>query len=344
MKTTMPRRVRAASVAMLTIAALALTGCGDDSDAAVGADGEIDLSKVTLRAGDQKGVSAAALLQAAGLDDTPYTIEWSSFTSGPPMLEALAADSIDVAMVGNTPPIFAAASGSEFKVVAAASYTAAGDAIVIPQDSTIASVEDLAGKTVAVAPGSSANYNLLGQLNEAGLSLDDITVKELQPADALAAFSSGQVDAWTVWEPYTSQAELDYGAKVLVDGDNGVMNGLNYQVASDSAIDDEATKAALEDYLGRIQQAQIWSGAPENADTWSAIWAEGAGLDPAVTAHATARRPVEAVPIDDEVIDSTQTMADAFTEAGQLPGAVSIADFYTDEFNDVASGSAVAGG
>ena len=54
---------------------------------------------------------------------------------------------------------------------------------------TIKSVEDLKGKKVGVAEGSSANYNLLAQLEKAGLTYDDVQVENLQPADALAAFS-----------------------------------------------------------------------------------------------------------------------------------------------------------
>ena len=40
-----------------------------------------------------------------------------------------------------------------------------------------------------MAEGSSANYNLLAQLDKAGLTYDDVEVKTLQPADALAAFT-----------------------------------------------------------------------------------------------------------------------------------------------------------
>ncbi|WP_376770617.1 hypothetical protein [Lentzea indica] len=44
--------------------------------------------EVVLKVGDQKG-GAKALLTAAGLlNDFPYKIEWSTFTSGPPLLEA----------------------------------------------------------------------------------------------------------------------------------------------------------------------------------------------------------------------------------------------------------------
>lgn len=321
--------------------ALLLTGCGGaatgNEDAV--SDGKVDLSKVTLVVGDQKGTSAQALLTAAGLEDTPYTIEWKEFTSGPPILEALNAGAIHVGMVGNTPPIFAAAAGGTFKMVATASYTGKGDTILVPEGSPLKSVADLEGKKVAVAEGSSANYHLLAQLEKAGLAYDDIAVQNLQPADALAAFANGHVDAWAVWDPYTSQAILDEGARVLADGD-GLVNGLNFQVASQAALDDPATTAALEDYLTRITKAQIWSS--EHRDDWAKVWAEQTGLSVDVTTAAAANRPVTPRPIDQEVVDSEQEMADVFAANGLIPDEVDVSGFFDDQFAEATTGDAVS--
>ena len=193
------RRLLATTAAGLLLAT-GLAACGDSgtgNEDAVAADGSVDLSKVTLIVGDQRGTSAEALLKAAGLDDTPYKIDWKLFTSGPPLLEALDAGAVHVGQVGNTPPLFAAAAGSDFKIVSAISYTGQGDAILVPKDSPLKSVSELAGKTVAVAEGSSANYNLLGQLSQAGVKYSDVKIQNLQPADALTAFTAGHVDAWT---------------------------------------------------------------------------------------------------------------------------------------------------
>jgi sulfonate transport system substrate-binding protein len=322
---------------------LLLAGCGGSANGnedAVGEDGKVDLSKVTLIVGDQKGTSAKALLTAAGLEDTPYTIDWKEFTAGPPLLEALNADSIHVGMVGNTPPIFAAAAGGTFKMVATASYTGKGDTILVPQGSDIQSVADLKGKKVAVAEGSSANYNLLAQLDKAGLTYADIKVQNLQPADALAAFSNGHVDAWAVWDPYTSQAVVDEGARVLANGD-GLVNGLNFQVASKSALDDPATTAALRDYVNRITKAQVWSA--QHQDDWAKVWAQQTGLSEDITLAAAKNRPVSPKPIDQSVIDSEQEMADTFTDNGLIPDEVDVSGYFTDEFADVTTGDAVQG-
>ena len=331
----MKTRRLAAVPAALTALALLLSGCGGSStgnEDAVADNGDVDLSKVTLIVGDQKGTSAQAILEAAGLDDTPYTIDWKEFTSGPPMLEALNTDAIHVGQVGNTPPIFAAAAGGEFKVVQAMTYSGVGDAIVVPKDSGITDVSQLKGKKVAVAQGSSANYNLLAQLENAGLKYTDISVENLQPADALAAFSAGHVDAWAIWEPFTSQAEVTEGAKVIATG-NDLVNGYGFQVASDAALEDPATKAALSDYLERITSAQLW--ASENPEDWADVWSQGTGLDPSITLAASQKRPVTVFPVDQTVVDSEQEMADAFADNGLIPEKVDLRDYFTDEFDDV---------
>jgi sulfonate transport system substrate-binding protein len=314
------------------VAASSLSGCGADSAnaAAVRDDGSVDLSKVTLTVGDQKGGSQALLQAAGALDQIPYKIKWKTFTSGPPLLEALNAGSIDIGGVGNTPPLFAAAGKKKIEVVSGARMGAKGDTIVVPKDSSITSVADLKGKTVAVAEGSSANYNLLAQLAKVGLGYKDVDVKALQPADALAAFTNKHVDAWAIWDPYTSQAELEAKARVLVDG-SGLVNGMTFQAANPDALDDKATSAAIKDYVGRVAKAQVWSNT--HRDEWAKVWAEETGLSDAVTRRAVDRRTAKPVPLSSEVTSSEQEMADAFVKAGLLPDKFDVAKFFTDKYN-----------
>lgn len=327
-----PRSLRLIVGALTLTIAVALTGCGSGSKnaEAVRDDGSVDLSKVTLTIGDQKGGSKA-LLQAAGdLDNLPYKITWKEFTSGPPLLEALNAGAIDLGGVGNTPPLFAAAAKSKIEVVFGATMGAKGDTIVVPKDSPIKSVADLKGKKVAVAEGSSANYNLLAQLARAGLSYDDIDVKALQPADALAAFSNHHVDAWAIWDPYTSQAELENDARILVDG-SGLVNGMTFQAANPDALVDKATQVALKDYLKRLGKAQVWSNT--HRDEWAKVWSEETGLAPEVTRRAVDRRTSRPTRIDEAVTDSEQEMADAFVKAGLLPAKFDVEEFFSDDYN-----------
>ena len=331
---TRPRRRAGAGLAGVLAAALLLSGCGGaatGNEGAVNDDGSVDLDEVTLIVGDQKGGSKALLEAAGQLDDLPYEIEWKTFTSGPPLLEALDAGAIHVGGVGNTPPLFAAAGNSNLRAVQAATYGGTGDAIVVPKDSDIKSVADLKDKTVAVAQGSSANYNLLAQLNKAGLDYEDVKTEDLQPSDALAAFDAGHVDAWAIWEPYTSQAEHEADARVITTG-KGVVNGYVFQVASDEALADKATTAALEDYVGRIAKAQTWSQT--HKEEWAKAWATETGLSEDITLAATHKREVALVPITPDVIASEQEMADAFAANGLVPEEFDVEPYFIDDFNN----------
>src|SRR6195952_874038 len=94
------------------------SGCGSSANAdAIREDGSVDLAKVTLTVGDQKGGSQALLSAAGDLKHLPYKIDWKPFTSGPPMLDAISSGAVDVGGVGNTPPLFAIDQHKKLKVV-----------------------------------------------------------------------------------------------------------------------------------------------------------------------------------------------------------------------------------
>src|SRR5690242_19253098 len=94
-------------VALAAIIAVSACGTATGNEAPVPASvSAADLAKVTLKVGDQKGGVKSLLTAANLLQGTPYKIEWSTFTSGPPLLEAASAGAIDTGRVGNTPPIF----------------------------------------------------------------------------------------------------------------------------------------------------------------------------------------------------------------------------------------------
>jgi sulfonate transport system substrate-binding protein len=325
-------------LAALALVALAGAGCGNagDSDAAaIRKDGSVDLTKVTLRVGDQKAGSQA-LLQAAGqLTGVPYKITWSQFTSGPPLLEAVNAGAIDIGAVGNTPPIFAAAAGSKIKIVAAGDQNLAAQAILVPKNSPIRTIQDIKGKRIALAKGSSAHALLLGVLKKAGLAFGDVQPQYLQPADALSAFSGGKVDAWSIWDPYTAQAQATTGARTLVYG-NGFGTNYSFNVAAEKALKDKAKVAAIRDYLTRLNRATVW--AATHQDAWARTWSAQIGLPLPVTQVAAHRRVTRPVPVDDTVIAGEQQLADAFSAAKLIPGRLKIAEFTDRRFNDTVPG------
>jgi sulfonate transport system substrate-binding protein len=327
-------RRRLAPAALLLPLALLLAACGGNSAADTSSGGRTDgKGSLTLDVGDQKGGSEAVLRAAGELKNLDYKIKWSTFTSGPPLLEAVNAKAVDVGGVGNTPPVFAAGAGSKISVVAAWHGTSKGEAILVPKDSSLKKPEELKGKSIAVAQGSSAHYQLIASLKKAGLTLGDVKVKYLQPADALAAFTSGKVDAWAVWDPYTSQVLQAKQGRILTDGD-GVVNGLSFQVAAPSALKDTKKAAAIKDYLERLRRAQDWVYTHPQA--WAKVWAKDTGLPYEVALASVKRTNASriAVAVDKPLIASEQAIADTFTGLKLIPRKVDFAGFVDTRFND----------
>jgi sulfonate transport system substrate-binding protein len=292
---------------------------------------------VTLHIGDQAGTGAQALLTAAGLiNKLPFKVAWSDFTSGPPMLQAMGAGSVDIGGVGNAPPVFAAAGGSRIAIVGAFQSNPLGSALLVPKSSPISSVAQLRGKRIAVAQGSSADYHLLTVLNKAGISVHDVTLVYVQPAAGLAAMTSAHVDAWDIWSPFIEEAEIQDGARPLVSG-VGYGSPYSFEVASRAALADPGKAAAITDYLKLVAQAHIW--ANKHLPVWAGVWSKASGLPANVMAKAAADSAALAVPITPEVIASEQSVSDAFTKAGLIPAHVDFSQFVVTSFNNAVSSS-----
>jgi sulfonate transport system substrate-binding protein len=299
------------------------------------ASAQVDVADVTLHIGDQAGTGAEALLTAAGLiNKLPFHVAWSDFTSGPPMLLAMSSGSIDVGGVGNAPPVFAAASGDKIAIVGALQANPLGSALLVPKSSPITSISQLRGKKIAVAQGSSADYHLLTVLNKAGISVKDVTLVYLQPAEGLAALESGHVDAWDIWSPFLEEAEGLDGARALVTG-VGYGSPYSFTVASQAALADPEKAAAIKDYLALLAQAHSW--ASSNQAAWAAVWAKATGLPLTVMSKAASDDASLATPITSAVIASEQQVSNAFTTAGLIPVQVNFTNFVNTEFNSTAT-------
>jgi sulfonate transport system substrate-binding protein len=348
-----PRRGKALFAVAGTAAVLAAAACSSSgggssasgsasssSGSGSGSGSTVNVSKVTLTIGDQKGTGAEALLQAAGLiSKLPFKVKWVDFTSGPPMVQAMGSGSVDIGGVGDAPPVFAAAGGSKIKIVGARVTPSAAGATVVPKGSSITSIKQLKGKRIAAPEGTSADYHLLTVLAAAGLTRKDVTIDNLQPADALSAFTSGKVDAWDTWSPYVEEATVQDGGKVVA---SGKQYGAPYafQVASDAALSDPGKAAAIADYEKILNQAYLWSAS--HVSDWAKLWADATGLPSATMLKASKDDVNTPVKIDSTVIKAEQGVVDAFYKAGEIPNDVKMTDYMTGQFNSSVTNASTA--
>ena len=254
-------------------------------------------------------------LKALGVEN----VRWVEFQFGPPLLEALGAGSVDIGTVGDTPPIFAQAAGANLLYVAAAPATQS--ALLVPKASPIQSVAELKGKKVAIAKGSSSHNFTVQALKRVGLAFADITPVYLTPADAVAAFASGRVDAWTVWDPYYAIAELRHGARPLVTTNDGLESHTFYLANRTTAT---RSPQVLQAVLEELKKVTAW--AASNRDSLAALTAEVTGVELAVQKIATDRYPIELNPLSPKIVRQQQDIADTFFELNLIPKRIDVAD------------------
>jgi sulfonate transport system substrate-binding protein len=250
-----------------------------------------------------------------------YDVKWTEFQFGPPLLEAINVGSIDFGNTGETPPVFAQAAGAPIRYVAYEPPAQKGEAILVQKDSPLKSVADLKGKKVAVARGSNAHYLLVKALEKAGVKYEDITPVYLAPADARAAFETGAVDAWSIWDPYQSAAETTLGAKTLTDA-IGLVPNTQFYLSSQKFIETEPK--VLDIVLDELRGVDAWAQADIHvvAEQLSAL----VGLPVPVLEVALKRQSYGIKPIDDQVLVAQQKLADTLYQLKLVPKEVRVSD------------------
>jgi sulfonate transport system substrate-binding protein len=248
-----------------------------------------------------------------------YTVSWIEFPSGPPLLEALNVGSIDFGIAGETPPIFAQAAGAPLVYLAYDPPAPQGEAILVQKDSPLKSVAELRGKKVALNKGSNVHYLLVKALENAGLKYTDIQPVFLAPADALAAFTRGAVDAWVIWDPYQAAAEASTGARILADG-TGLVANHQFYFSSKKFLTENGK--AVDTVLDALNEADDWTKG--HIDEVAAQLSPSIGLPAPVLANSLRRESYGIRPVSAEVIASQQRIADTFVALGLLPKAITV--------------------
>src|SRR6516165_12643533 len=105
-----------------------------------------------LRIGYQKYGSFSVVKARHSLDDQlakrGIKIDWVLFSAGPQLLEAMNAGAIDLGHTGEAPPMLAQAANNPCVYVGNQRPDPSGEAILVPEKSSIKTVADLEGKKI----------------------------------------------------------------------------------------------------------------------------------------------------------------------------------------------------
>jgi sulfonate transport system substrate-binding protein len=302
----------AAVTATVAALALAATACGsgetdteaelDDASPAAGdATGEVEELSVDTLNLDYAYYNPASLvlreqgwLEEAVGDEVEVT--WTLSQGSNKANEALRGSAVDFGSTAGSAALVARANGGPNVIVDVLGLPE-WSAIVVPEDSDIAGPEDLAGRTIAATIGTDPYFFLLQTLADAGLSLDDVEVVNLQHADGRTALVRGDVDAWAGLDPIMADAELTDGFELVVRDPSR----LTYSVLNvrEDYLADHAD--AVEIVLEQYERAREWIA--ENPEETAELLARESGVELAVAEKVLGERTdldVDPVPGDDQ--------------------------------------------
>lgn len=292
-----------------------LSGCAKEQKQAL----------TTLNIGFQKYGLLPIVKQRGDLDQAlkaqGIQVKWVEFPAGPQLLEGLNVGSVVFGESGEAPPIFAQAASPNLVYVANQPAAPNAEALIVQKNSPIQSIQDLKGKRVALNKGSNVHYLLLKLLEKNQLTLQDIQVVYLPPADARAAFEKGAVDAWVIWDPFFAAAEQQIGARVLATGQNLVSNHQFY--LADRKFTEQHPEV-LKTVVQQLNQTTEW--VKTHQDDAARLLEKPTALDFNILKTSISRMGFGVTPLSSEVIQQQQYVADAFYQQKLIPQPLKIQD------------------
>lgn len=154
-----------------------------------------------------------ALAEGRFDEATGWDIEWRKFGSGSEVIAAMASGDIKLAELGSSPLAIATSQGVELEMFMLAQVLGSAESLIARDGAEIETLEDLAGKRVAVPVGSTAHFSLMGALDHAGIAASELTLLNMPPDQIAAAWEQGAIDAAFIWQPVQNQI-LETGTRL----------------------------------------------------------------------------------------------------------------------------------
>ncbi len=145
------------------------------------------------------------------------TVNLVEFADGPTIISAMESGSIDIGYIG--PGAHKLAIQGKADIIAISHYGNA-DEVMGNTDKGVSSIEDLKGKTIAIASGTTSETILNLTLKKAGLTREDVKLMDMDASAIVTAMLSGSVDAAATWSPNTFTIKKQLGDKAVTLANN----------------------------------------------------------------------------------------------------------------------------
>lgn len=212
--------------------------------------------------------------------DIEYDISWSDYSSGGPITNQMMANKLNFGVMGDYPLIvnganFQATKSLRTKYIAGTGYNlkGSGNAIVVPVESDIYSINQLVGKDVSVPVGSAAWGMLLKAMQDQGITTDKYGLKNQSPAVGAANIAAKKIDAHADFCPWSELMEFRGTGRKIYDGSETGIPYLHGVVVREDFVSEypevavafikaiyEAGDWIREDPMRAVEMMEKWTG------------------------------------------------------------------------------------
>jgi len=174
------------------------------------------LPPVTIAVPQMINVAPMFVANAQGLfEKAGVNVVNQPFVIGRDALKSVLDGKADLALVADAPVMFATLAGADVVILTGISSLPRSMSIVARADRGIHREVDLAGKSVAITPGSILPYFLDSVLQTKRIPIDAVKRVDLNTAEVISAIQKGEVDAAVVFEPFSAKLHADMGDKLI---------------------------------------------------------------------------------------------------------------------------------
>jgi len=138
--------------------------------------------------------------------DEGLDVTVKEYSSGKKATQALFAGEVGISTVADMPVVFNSFKRQDFCIISTFTYSFPFIKIIARKDSGIKKGVDLKGKKVGANMGTSSHFFLGVFLIHNRLSIPDVEMINIRTVDLPGALKNNEVDAISVWQPYTQKA------------------------------------------------------------------------------------------------------------------------------------------
>lgn len=205
---------------------------------------------------------------------TQYQIRWCDFPTGAPIIQGLHSGQLDIGILGDYPLLLSAVQYNDTQQTRLVSFVSTNpdgscNAVIVPNESKIQSIQDLRGRVIAVPFSSSAHGMVMRSLNSAHL-LNEVKLTSLENSDMNHPFGyPTAADGYAHFAPFHDIAYRQ-GKFRYLQGDANVLPAFHGVVVSASLA--EQYPEVVIAYLKALTAAQYWHATTPSALSLISQW------------------------------------------------------------------------